>query len=110
MVDRSPRRSFHSQCSATLLLGRRTHFPGNGAHRRKHQRAEIRDTPIDDPRAVPAPLQPAQPNQPRPGRPPFGRTLPATLGVRAADPNRKIVALAGDDDCQFMIEERAVAA
>ena len=41
---------------------------------------------------------------------PLGWTLPAALGVRAADPNRKIVALSGDYDFQFMIEELAVGA
>ena len=39
---------------------------------------------------------------------PLGWTLPAALGVRAADPTRKIVALSGDYDFQFMIEELAV--
>jgi tartronate-semialdehyde synthase len=41
---------------------------------------------------------------------PLGWTLPAALGVRAADPDRKIVALSGDYDFQFMIEELAVGA
>ncbi len=41
---------------------------------------------------------------------PLGWTLPAALGVRAADPGRKIVALSGDYDFQFMIEELAVGA
>ena len=41
---------------------------------------------------------------------PLGWTLPAALGVRAADPNRHIVALSGDYDFQFMIEELAVGA
>ena len=41
---------------------------------------------------------------------PLGWTVPAALGVRAADPNRKIVALSGDYDFQFMIEELAVGA
>jgi len=36
--------------------------------------------------------------------------MPAALGVRAADPARKIVALSGDYDFQFMIEELAVGA
>jgi tartronate-semialdehyde synthase len=40
---------------------------------------------------------------------PLGWTL-AALGVRAADPDRKIVALSGDYDFQFMIEELAVGA
>jgi tartronate-semialdehyde synthase len=41
---------------------------------------------------------------------PLGWTLPAALGVRAADPGREIVALSGDYDFQFMIEELAVGA
>ena len=41
---------------------------------------------------------------------PLGWTIPAALGVRAADPKRKIVALSGDYDFQFMIEELAVGA
>ncbi len=41
---------------------------------------------------------------------PLGWTLPAALGVRAADPTRKIVALSGDYDFQFMLEELAVGA
>jgi tartronate-semialdehyde synthase len=41
---------------------------------------------------------------------PLGWTLPAALGVRAADPGRKIVALSGDYDFQFLIEELAVGA
>ena len=41
---------------------------------------------------------------------PLGWTLPAALGVRAADPDRHIVALSGDYDFQFMIEELAVGA
>jgi tartronate-semialdehyde synthase len=41
---------------------------------------------------------------------PLGWTLPAALGVRVADPLRKIVALSGDYDFQFMIEELAVGA
>lgn len=41
---------------------------------------------------------------------PLGWTLPAALGVRAADPDKKIVALSGDYDFQFMIEELAVGA
>jgi tartronate-semialdehyde synthase len=41
---------------------------------------------------------------------PLGWTLPAALGVRAADPNRDIVALSGDYDFQFLIEELAVGA
>lgn len=41
---------------------------------------------------------------------PLGWTVPAALGVRAADPKRKIVALSGDYDFQFMLEELAVGA
>ncbi len=41
---------------------------------------------------------------------PLGWTIPAALGVRAADPPRQIVALSGDYDFQFMIEELAVGA
>ena len=41
---------------------------------------------------------------------PLGWTLPAALGVRAADPTREIVALSGDYDFQFLIEELAVGA
>ena len=41
---------------------------------------------------------------------PLGWTLPAALGVRVADPQRKIVALSGDYDFQFLIEELAVGA
>jgi len=41
---------------------------------------------------------------------PLGWTISAALGVRAADPDRPIVALSGDYDFQFMIEELAVGA
>ena len=41
---------------------------------------------------------------------PLGWTLPAALGVRAADPTSEIVALSGDYDFQFLIEELAVGA
>ena len=41
---------------------------------------------------------------------PLGWTMPAALGVRAADPDRDIVAISGDYDFQFMIEELAVGA
>lgn len=41
---------------------------------------------------------------------PLGWTIPAALGVRAADPERPIVAISGDYDFQFMIEELAVGA
>ncbi|QDL53344.1 glyoxylate carboligase [Rhodoferax aquaticus] len=41
---------------------------------------------------------------------PLGWTIPAALGVCVADPTRKVVALSGDYDFQFMIEELAVGA
>jgi tartronate-semialdehyde synthase len=41
---------------------------------------------------------------------PLGWTVPAALGVCAADPNAAMVALSGDYDFQFMIEELAVGA
>ncbi len=41
---------------------------------------------------------------------PLGWTIPAALGVRAADPSRRVVALSGDYDFQFMVEELAVGA
>ena len=41
---------------------------------------------------------------------PLGWTLPAALGVCAADPDAHVVALSGDYDFQFMIEELAVGA
>ena len=41
---------------------------------------------------------------------PLGWTIPASLGVCAADPGRFVVALSGDYDFQFMIEELAVGA
>ncbi|GAB6261709.1 glyoxylate carboligase [Photobacterium sp. R1] len=41
---------------------------------------------------------------------PLGWTIPAALGVRVADPNRPVVALSGDYDFQFMIEELAAGA
>jgi tartronate-semialdehyde synthase len=41
---------------------------------------------------------------------PLGWTIPATLGVCVADPDSTIVALSGDYDFQFMIEELAVGA
>ncbi|KEY60507.1 glyoxylate carboligase [Serratia sp. DD3] len=41
---------------------------------------------------------------------PLGWTIPSALGVCAADPQRKVVALSGDYDFQFMIEELAVGA
>ena len=41
---------------------------------------------------------------------PLGWTLPAALGVCAADPARNVVALSGDYDFQFMLEELAVGA
>src|ERR1700731_99713 len=41
---------------------------------------------------------------------PLGWTISAALGVRAADPQRPIVALSGDYDFQFMVEELAAGA
>jgi len=41
---------------------------------------------------------------------PLGWTVPATLGVVTADPDSTVVALSGDYDFQFMIEELAVGA
>ena len=41
---------------------------------------------------------------------PLGWTLPAALGVVAADPTRTVVGLSGDYDFQFMVEELAVGA
>ncbi|MGW8392878.1 glyoxylate carboligase [Pseudoduganella sp. HUAS MS19] len=41
---------------------------------------------------------------------PLGWTIPAALGVRAADPGTDIVAISGDYDFQFLIEELAVGA
>ncbi len=41
---------------------------------------------------------------------PLGWTMPAALGVVKADPERQVVALSGDYDFQFMIEELAVGA
>jgi tartronate-semialdehyde synthase len=41
---------------------------------------------------------------------PLGWTLPAALGVARADPNAEVVALSGDYDFQFLIEELAVGA
>ncbi|MGW4568924.1 glyoxylate carboligase [Streptomyces sp. NPDC004561] len=41
---------------------------------------------------------------------PLGWTIPAAIGVAKADPDSPVVALSGDYDFQFMIEELAVAA
>jgi len=41
---------------------------------------------------------------------PLGWTIPATLGVCVAEPEATVVALSGDYDFQFMIEELAVGA
>ncbi|MCZ7434286.1 glyoxylate carboligase [Streptomyces sp. WMMC1477] len=41
---------------------------------------------------------------------PLGWTVPAALGVATADPDAQVVALSGDYDFQFMIEELAVGA
>jgi tartronate-semialdehyde synthase len=41
---------------------------------------------------------------------PLGWTIPAALGVCAADPEATVVAISGDYDFQFLIEELAVGA
>ena len=41
---------------------------------------------------------------------PLGWTIPAALGVVAADPTRTVVGLSGDYDFQFLVEELAVGA
>ncbi len=41
---------------------------------------------------------------------PLGWTIPAAIGVKTASPDSDIVAISGDYDFQFMIEELAVAA
>jgi len=41
---------------------------------------------------------------------PLGWTIPAALGVVAADPTRSVVGLSGDYDFQFLIEELAAGA
>ncbi|MGR2739124.1 glyoxylate carboligase [Billgrantia sp. Q4P2] len=41
---------------------------------------------------------------------PLGWTIPAALGVCKADPSAEVVALSGDYDFQFMVEELAVGA
>jgi tartronate-semialdehyde synthase len=41
---------------------------------------------------------------------PLGWTIPAALGVAAADPTKTVVGLSGDYDFQFLIEELAVGA
>ncbi|MFE4954667.1 glyoxylate carboligase [Streptomyces sp. NPDC056653] len=41
---------------------------------------------------------------------PLGWTIPAALGVAIADPEGQVVALSGDYDFQFMLEELAVGA
>jgi tartronate-semialdehyde synthase len=41
---------------------------------------------------------------------PLGWTLPAAIGAKVADPAADVVAISGDYDFQFMIEELAVAA
>lgn len=54
-------------------------------------------------------LPPAPLDQLRSGGP-LGWTVPAALGVAKADPEASVVALSGDYDFQFMIEELAVGA
>jgi tartronate-semialdehyde synthase len=41
---------------------------------------------------------------------PLGWTIPAALGVVASEPNKDVVAISGDYDFQFLIEELAVGA
>ncbi|WP_439113934.1 glyoxylate carboligase [Hydrogenophaga sp.] len=41
---------------------------------------------------------------------PLGWTIPAALGVAAADPTKTVVGLSGDYDFQFLVEELAVGA
>ncbi|MGQ0485368.1 MAG: glyoxylate carboligase [Hyphomicrobiales bacterium] len=41
---------------------------------------------------------------------PLGWTIPAALGVVAAEPKKEVVAISGDYDFQFLIEELAVGA
>jgi len=41
---------------------------------------------------------------------PLGWTMPAALGVAAADPTKLVVGLSGDYDFQFLVEELAVGA
>ena len=41
---------------------------------------------------------------------PLGWTIPAALGVKIADPDAPVVAISGDYDFQFLIEELAVGA
>lgn len=41
---------------------------------------------------------------------PLGWTVPAAIGVKVAAPDSEVVAISGDYDFQFMIEELAVAA
>jgi tartronate-semialdehyde synthase len=41
---------------------------------------------------------------------PLGWTIPAALGVVAADPTRTVVGISGDYDFQFLVEELAVGA
>ena len=41
---------------------------------------------------------------------PLGWTVPAALGVKVADPSADVIAISGDYDFQFMIEELAVGA
>jgi len=41
---------------------------------------------------------------------PLGWTIPAAIGVKTADPDTSVVAISGDYDFQFLIEELAVGA
>ena len=70
-----------------------------------------RDRPVADRRrAVPARLQAAQLDQLRPGRPAGLDACPPRSACAPPIPTREIVALSGDYDFQFLIEELAVGA
>ncbi len=108
--------------SASSTMLRKTNFdrradeaaarlPGDEQRLRPRHLLRQHHRPVADRRrAVPARLQPAPLDQLRPGRPAgLDHSRPRSACV-AADPTRKIVALSGDYDFQFMIEELAVGA
>ncbi|MDF5871431.1 glyoxylate carboligase [Pseudomonas aeruginosa] len=79
-------------------------FFGKDASLRQHHR------PVADRRRTVPPCLPTAPlDQLRPGRP-AGLDHSRRAGVVKADPSRQVVALSGDYDFQFMIEELAVGA
>ena len=84
--------------------------PGDeqGLRQGHHLRVHHRSVP-DRRRPDAARVRPAQVDQRRPGRP-LGWTAPAALGVVRGKPDETVVALSGDYDFQFMIEELAVGA